>query len=111
MITCPECLSPIELGSTTCECGWYLKYEPAVEYRLPPEAKWTPPPKPLVGAIKRGMARRAPGPYWTPDRVVNHAQVAHIVRQAQTFGPISVAGRFLQQCIDAGVITSDHRLA
>lgn len=44
------------------------------------------------------------GPYWTVDRIRNQAQVDHIIRQANHFGPMSIAGRFYADCLTAGAI-------
>lgn len=44
------------------------------------------------------------GPWWTPAKVRNQQQVDFIVMQANHFGPMSVAGRFLDECREAGVI-------
>lgn len=63
-----------------------------------------------VDAVMQGLKSRGRGVWWTPERVENHAQVDYIVLQAQRFGLMSAAGRFLHDCIAAGRITADHKL-
>lgn len=107
MIDCPDCDRPLH-GKSTCPCGWYDKSSAEPEYRAP--AKWSAPSQKVMDAIKRASKAKSMFPYWTPERVTTPAQIAHIVRQAQCFGPLSPAGRFLAECIEKGVITSDYTL-
>lgn len=67
---------------------------------------YVPQPAPAHAMEKiKALVRETPaGPWWRPERVKNQAQVDFIIRQADHFGPGSSAGRFLQECIDAGVI-------
>lgn len=59
----------------------------------------------IAGMIERGKK----GPWrWTPDKVVNAAQVQHIVDSAKRGYPPGV--EFLAACQRAGVITADGRL-
>ena len=108
---CPDCNATVPTGTYACECGWYSKTEPPelTPHREPPHERCTPSPE-VFDAIKAASKPRSRGSYWTPDKLVNEAQVAFIVRQADHFGLGSVAGRCLFQCIEAGVITKDRRL-
>jgi len=72
------------------------------EYRKPSEA--------IMNELKRVAKTRPTGEWWTVDKVENEFQVAHIVRQAQHFGALSPASRFLDECKAAGIITHDNRL-
>lgn len=102
---CPECGLILEPASTTCECGWYLKSEPDVEYKKPfvPEQK--------LADVLAKIRKPHNSQWWATDKVETVSQVQHIVRQAQHFGPLSPAHRFLEDCIEAGVITADYQLA
>lgn len=53
-----------------------------------------------AAAANMGRPKR----FWVPENVVNSSQVNFIVLQAQHFGPMSAAGRFLDECKAAGVI-------
>lgn len=78
---------------------------------LPPPAKVAPSPeraKALSEAVAQ-IARRSE-PWWTPDQVENERQVSLICMQADRFGRESQAGRFLDQCKSAGVISHDNQL-
>lgn len=107
MIDCPDCDRPLH-GKATCPCGWYDKSSPEPEQREP--VKWAPPAQKVMEALKRAAKPKTAFPYWRPEIVTTQAQVNHIVRQAQCFGALSPAGRFLTECQDRGVITSDYRL-
>lgn len=51
---CPECRERIGVGETTCECGWYLKTDPA-DFEVAPELPLEPPPQ---RPAKPGMSYR-----------------------------------------------------
>ena len=79
---------------------------------LPPPVKTKPNAE--QAEILRKVATAAVNPrmpWWTPDKVRNQAQVDFIVMQAKHFGKDSDAGRFLYDCISAGVITQDLEIA
>lgn len=122
-------LSPYEFASVRAAFSDHVKD--------PEKGKWTPKPADIIGRIKaygtadvprlthkrqppdprvldaiKGMARRRQprGQWWTPDRVENQSQVDFITMQARQFGEMSQQGRFLEQCINAGIITPDGRL-
>lgn len=69
------------------------------------EHKSEPPPDEVLDRIK-SLVDRGEGrfPWWKPERVVNQRQVDFIILQAERFGELSPAGRFMQECIEAGVI-------
>lgn len=68
-------------------------------------------PAPAVMERMRAMVKpKTTGRYWTVDKVVNQAQVDFIKRQADHFGHMSEAHRFLLDCQAAGCITHDYRL-
>jgi hypothetical protein len=69
-----------------------------------------PAPPHAMEKIKAFVGRQQRGPWWTPERVRNQAQVDHIIRQANHFGQDSSAGKFLQDCIRAGVIADGNIL-
>lgn len=54
--------------------------------------------------------RQRMGAYWTPDKVVNAAQVDFIVQQARHFGSMSSADRFLDECKAFGCISAENQL-
>lgn len=101
------------------------------------ESAWAPKPADIIGRLKpKGAAyqsvpqlehkrtvdaatlqRIAPtlrarvgGPYWAPDKVRNQQQVDFIRLQADHFGLLSAAERFLRDCQVVGIITHDYRL-
>lgn len=78
-----------------------------------PAIKRTQPSAEQAAAIKKiaTAATKPRLPWWTPDKVRNQAQVDFIVMQARHFGKDSDAGRFLYDCISAGVITQDLEIA
>lgn len=79
-------------------------YVPRIEH------KRQAPAESVLQRIRDMTKRHLPGPFWTVDRIENHHQVRFVVTQAQNFGPISAAGRFLDECKRAGVITADNCL-
>ena len=105
MIDCPVCDKPVR--GTKCVCGWIVPPPTVAKpvYVAPEEYKRRDPTPEQLAAIRK-LASSGPrtGAYWTVSKVVNQTQVDHIIRQANHFGPISAAGRFHQDCMDAGVI-------
>lgn len=72
-----------------------------------PATKSVPAPAGFVAGVKKMMAPR--DAYWTPDRVVTQSQVNFIVRAASGKNEYSQEGRFLSDCVAAGIII-DGRL-
>lgn len=70
-----------------------------------PVPKREPQPDRIADLRKAAAGIKTPaGPWWTVDRVRNQAQVNYIILQANHFGRMSPAGRFYDQCVDAGII-------
>ena len=58
----------------------------------------------MIEELKASLAKARSGPWWAPERVKNQRQVDFIIMQANHFGAMSAADRFLQDCKAAGVI-------
>lgn len=109
--TCPDCETVVR--GAACACGWIVPPPFISQIEPRPVAKPYVPAKPeTVERFKAAMKNfgHKQGPYWTPDRVRNAQQVNFIVIQANKFGPMSMQGRFLALCKEAGRITADNKL-
>lgn len=116
-IPCPDCAT--EIYGPRCACGYVIPRAPKLpthtstgDLPLPEPAPRHQPTDEQRQAVRNAAkrVRSAADGWWTPERVVNDVQVAHIVRQAEHFGALSQSGRFLHDCIAAGRITADHKL-
>jgi hypothetical protein len=89
-----------------------LTNQPKPYVALPPPVKTQPSAEQAAALERVATAKLNPRmPWWTPDKVKNQQQVDFIVMQARHFGKDSDAGRFLYDCISAGVITQDLEIA
>lgn len=91
----------------------YAAPQPQLALPVVPKAgRIDPTPEQLAELARMAKSKRsATDKYWKPSVVTTSQQVTFIVNQARHFGALSVAGRFLTECQDAGVITSDFKLA
>lgn len=84
---------------------------PKKHLALPPPPKGKPSHE-VMEKFRNAVAKigTRSGPWWIPERVRNWGQVNFIVIQANRFGHLSPAARFLQECKDFGCITEDNQM-
>lgn len=102
------------------ESQWAPKPAEIIERLKPKAAAYQPVPqiehkreatdRATLSRMVSAARPRHSGHWWTPDKVRNQQQVDFIKLQADHFGDMSQAGRFLRECQAAGIITHDYRL-